>query len=66
MIRVHFMCAALQRSGPIWPMNENSMEAPADLEERLTVPEWRGGDIDCERGGKTDETHRIGLTRKVI
>jgi len=53
MIRVHYMCAAIQRLGPIWPMNKNSMEAPAGSEERPTVPEWRGGDIDCERGGES-------------
>ena len=47
-------------------MNNNSMEAPAGSEERLTVPEWRGEDIDCERGGKANETHRTEMTRKVI
>ena len=50
MIRLHYMCAAIQQSGLIWPMNKNSMEAPAGSEERLTVPEWLGEDIDCEGG----------------
>ena len=67
MIRLHYMCAAIQQSGLIWPMNKNSMEAPAGSEERPTVPEWRGGDIDCERGGgKADGTHRTEVTRKFI
>ena len=58
MIRLHYMCAAIQRSGLIWPMNKNSMEAPAGSEERLTATEWRGGDTDSERGGK--RMRRIG------
>jgi len=58
MIRVHFMCAAIQRSGPIRPINKNSREAPAGSEERLTATEWRGGDTDSERGGK--RMRRIG------
>ena len=58
MIRLHYMCAALQRSGPIRPINNNSMKAPAGSEERHTVPEWCGWDTDCERGGK--RMRRIG------
>ena len=61
MIRVHYMCAAFQRSGPIRPINDNIMEAAVGPEERLTVTEWRGGDTDCERGGQTDETQRTEL-----